>query len=593
VTPLIGILFCLACAPAYAVTLTRGPYLQDGTPSSIIVRWRTDTATDSRVSYGTAVNNLTSAVTDGNSTKEHLVQLSGLQANTRYYYAIGSSTSLLAGSGDASYSFVTSPASGTAIPTRIWVIGDSGTTSVSYVYNAYLANAQAENKRTNVWLMLGDNAYNDGTDAEYQAALFNMFPQLLRQVPVWPTQGNEEESSDGTTQTGPYYDNFSLPTAGEAGGVPSGSEAYYSFDYGNIHFISLNSFDVDRSPGSPMLTWLANDLAATHKQWIIAYWHHPPYSKGSHDSDQLWETELLEMRANVLPILESYGVDLVLSGHSHSYERSYLLNGHYGYSDTLISSMVLNAGDGREDGTGAYTKPDIMGIAHEGAVYVVAGSSAFTDSGNPLDHRAMFIGLATVGSLILEINGGRLDARFLDRYGAVQDHFTLSKPDNVAPTLLAAKTCNPASVTLEFAERLNTASAQAVTNYAIGNGVNISGAALGGDARTVTLNVSTLQASFPYVLTVNNVMDLTGNAIAANTQVPFTYRPCVTLNLQDGVAPTSAYLGTRDTYLDESSGKPRILVRRRVASGRRRICQRCCSGIYPASRPGPLSFPPA
>jgi 3',5'-cyclic AMP phosphodiesterase CpdA len=93
-----------------------------------------------------------------------------------------------------------------------------------------------------------------------------------------------------------------------------------------------------------MLTWLENDLAATDKQWIIAYWHHPPYSKGSHDSDL--ETWSIEMRTNVLPILEAHGVDLVLTGHSHSYERSYLLNGHYGSSTTLTSGMVLDAGDG-------------------------------------------------------------------------------------------------------------------------------------------------------------------------------------------------------------------------------------------------------
>ena len=382
-----SVLCCLACAPTGAVTVIRGPYLQTGTPSSIIVRWRTDTATNSVVSYGTSLNSLSSAVTDGTSTKEHIVQLSGLQAGMRYYYAIGSTGGMLAGTGDASYSFVTSPSPGAAGPVRIWAIGDSGSTAAytANVYNAYLSNTQSANKRTHVWLMLGDNAYTDGTDSQYQAAVFNMFPRLLRQVPVWLTQGNDE-NSDGESQTGPYYDNFSLPTAGEAGGVPSGSEAYYSFDYGNIHFISLNSFNVDRSPGGPMLTWLANDLEATDKQWIIAFWHHPPYSKGSHDSDQSWETWQVDMRSNVLPLLESSGVDLVLSGHSHSYERSFLLNGHYGYSNTLSGSMILNAGDGREDGTGAYTKPDSTGMGNEGAVYVVAGSSSFTNSDYPLDH---------------------------------------------------------------------------------------------------------------------------------------------------------------------------------------------------------------
>ena len=94
-----------------------------------------------------------------------------------------------------------------------------------------------------------------------------------------------------------------------------------------------------------MLTWLENDLAATRSDWIIATWHHPPYTKGSHDSDA--EGRLIEMRAHALPSWKSYGVDLVLTGHSHSYERSFLLQGHYGPSYTLQNSMIRDFGDGK------------------------------------------------------------------------------------------------------------------------------------------------------------------------------------------------------------------------------------------------------
>ncbi len=78
--------------------------------------------------------------------------------------------------------------------------------------------------------MLGDNAYKDGTDSEYQQAVFNTYPSLLRQTPVWPTLGNHDgRSADSFFQTGVYYDIFSLPTNAEAGGSISGTEAYYSF----------------------------------------------------------------------------------------------------------------------------------------------------------------------------------------------------------------------------------------------------------------------------------------------------------------------------------------------------------------------------
>src|SRR5438552_16877275 len=134
---------------------------------------------------------------------------------------------------------------------------------------------------------------------------------------------------------------FTLPKAAEAGGMASGTEDYYSFDYGNVQFICLDSMTSDRSPSGAMMTWLQNDLASTTLNWIIAYWHHPPYSKGSHNSDT--EQQLIEMRQNANPILESHGVDLVLTGHSHSYERSFLLDGHYGTSNTLTSAMIKDS----------------------------------------------------------------------------------------------------------------------------------------------------------------------------------------------------------------------------------------------------------
>jgi len=210
-------------------------------------------------------------------------------------------------------------------------------------------------RHTDLWLMLGDNAYSDGTDSEYQTAVFdatNGYPTVLRKSVLWPTFGNHDgHSADSSSQSGPYYDIFTLPKSGEAGGVASGTEAYYSFNYANIHFVCLDSEESDRSPSGAMLTWLKADLAANTQQWLVAFWHAPPYSKGSHDSDS--ESELKEMRQYANPILESYGVDLVLSGHSHTYERSYLLDGHYGDSSTLTSSMIKDSGDGREDGSGA------------------------------------------------------------------------------------------------------------------------------------------------------------------------------------------------------------------------------------------------
>ena len=220
-------------------------------------------------------------------------------------------------------------------------------------------------------------------------------------------------SADSATQTGPYYDIFTLPKFGEAGGVASGTEAYYSFDFGNIHFIVLDSFETSRATSGAMLTWLTNDLAATTQPWIIAYWHHPPYSKGSLDSDT--DPIQKEMRENVLPILEAGGVDLVLTAHAQWYQRSYLIDGHYGLSSSFTAGMKVDGGSGRVGDTGPYEKP-ALDAPHKGAVYAIVGSSSRLSPNGEI-HPAGYIFLEEFGSLVLDINGNRLDARFIDEHG--------------------------------------------------------------------------------------------------------------------------------------------------------------------------------
>lgn len=77
----------------------------------------------------------------------------------------------------------------------------------------------------------------------------------------------------------------------------------------------------DRSVNGPMASWLKKDFAMNTSTWLIVFWHHAPFSKALHDSDK--EIELIEMRENFLPILESGGEDLLLFGNSHAYQRSF------------------------------------------------------------------------------------------------------------------------------------------------------------------------------------------------------------------------------------------------------------------------------
>jgi hypothetical protein len=134
----------------------------------------------------------------------------------------------------------------------------------------------------------------------------------------------------------------------------------------------------------------------------------------------------------LLPVLEAGGVDLVLSGHSHCYERSYLIDRHYAYSTGFSTTNKLDGGSGREAGTGAYQKPAGGPAANRGTVYAVAGSSGQI-SGGPLNHPAMFISTNLLGSVVLDFNGPRLDAKFIRENGQVTDYFTMLKV-NDAPT---------------------------------------------------------------------------------------------------------------------------------------------------------------
>src|SRR5687768_14782391 len=132
------------------------------------------------------------------------------------YTTLFRSSQSLAGN-DANHFFITSPTGGTSVPTRIWVLGDSGTADANAqaVRNAYLNFTPTI--PTNLWLMLGDNAYETGTDSEYQAAVFDMYPTILRQSVLWPALGNHDTAhSSNPPASLPYFAMFTLPTGAQA-----------------------------------------------------------------------------------------------------------------------------------------------------------------------------------------------------------------------------------------------------------------------------------------------------------------------------------------------------------------------------------------
>ena len=424
----------------HAQTLTRGPYLQQLSQNGVIIRWRTDVATQSFVNFSKKDSSKTFLVKDINPVTEHIIELTNLQANTAYSYSVGTETKTLATGKD--FYFITAPSPTDNRPINIWSMGDFGdnsnliyTTNQTAVRNQYLKNKA---NFTDLWLWLGDNAYCCGTDVEYQKQIFDFYgSNILGNTAFFPTPGNHEYYETATAQVDKqinYYKVISVPTKAEMGGVASNTKEYYSYNYGNTHFIALDSYGLDEGKyrlydsNSKQYQWLLNDLAKNNSLWTIIYFHHPPYTKRSHDSNA--EEELRLMRENLVPIFDKYKVDLVMSGHSHVYERSYLMKGHTGHSETFsIANHVVQNVNGKYEKK-AGSSPIIN--KNEGTIYTVIGSAGRLDwNGDPDPHPSSVYSNVTIGgSLLMTIDNNRLDARWVCADGVIRDNFTVFKNVN-------------------------------------------------------------------------------------------------------------------------------------------------------------------
>lgn len=414
--------------------INRGPYLQQGAPTSIIVKWRTDNPENSQVKFGTTAGDLSQSTQDSQVTTEHEVKITGLNPNTKYYYQVGSQSSLY--EPRPNQFFKTAPDFGEEKPFRTWILGDPGTRTFRQrqVRDGYLTYSNSVSP--DIMLLLGDNAYTDGTDEEYQGSLFeNMYENILVNTHLWSSTGNHDIQYGHEDV---YYGIFSFPTNGELGGEPSNTESYYSFNYGNVHFVTIESSDEDKSKEGTMAKWLKKDLENNTQDWTIVYFHHPVYS-GGHDTDE--ESGLIELRENFVPIIEQYGADLVLYGHSHRYERTGLIKGHLGLSATWDpATMAIDNGLGQEDNDGVYDKTSSV----NGTVYVTTGNAGkgLGDDGAKPVHKFTN---GEIGSGVLEINGKRLDYKQLDGDGTVIDYFTILKGDNIPNP-------NPDSITVSITD---------------------------------------------------------------------------------------------------------------------------------------------
>ena len=201
--------------------------------------------------------------------------------------------------------FRTAPRRGSSETVRIVAIGDLG-------YRG--KDQQAVRKH---WakvdhdfvLIPGDLAYESGTLKEFDQNFFRPLDSILRHVPVFPALGNHDnETADG----GPFREVFQLPENGGA----VGRERWYSFDWGSVHIVVLDTNHINKQ----QISWLAVDLAKNRLPWKFVVLHEPPFSSGRHGSSS-------KVRKAFVPLFEHYKVQLVLAGHDHHYERTHPLSG--------------------------------------------------------------------------------------------------------------------------------------------------------------------------------------------------------------------------------------------------------------------------
>ena len=396
---------------ARSATLVCHPFVQNVGENHATVVWATGEGGSSgvRFSRDRSLTRSASSVVRGfppadtelqSPYYQHKVVLTGLEPNTEYSYAVLEDGQNLAGGDDLRFS---TTGSGRF---SFLAFGDSGSGRPEQRALAELMRQE----NPSLILPLGDLAYLNGTFEEFQSRYFGVYREVMKRVPFFPCLGNHEYM----TRNGfPHLALHDLPNSNDLPEADRGR--YYSFDWGNAHFIALDSNDpLERAVQGtgPMLQWLENDLRSSRKFWKIVYFHHPPYAGGPHENDTLPGL----VRRYIAPVLERYGVALVLSGHEHSYQRSY----------PIRDGQIVRDGDGivylTSGGGGANLYP----------VY----SSPYVSVGKSAHHY-----------LSVEVDGARLTVRAIGLAGDEMDRLILTPPPNVSETGVV----NTASGTAELA----------------------------------------------------------------------------------------------------------------------------------------------
>jgi hypothetical protein len=302
-------LICLVLGAAprtwAAAALTRHPYPQSLSRDRVTIMWRTATPAVQTVEFGTGTASFERLQTEPAATTNHEVTLTGLQPGTRYTYRIVEDGAVVVT--DPELWFKTD--AGRELDTFSFFftgdIGDEPPDGMQAVTGNMIRNVYP---RADFGLLCGDIIYPDGESTMYDAQLMTPWKDLMCNTPIYPALGNHDWHVDPDAN---FVREWSLPN----------NEHWYSFDYGNAHFIALDSADGFLYDEANQVAWLRQDLTAAHFRgttWTFVYYHHPVLTC-------TYKSNIPEMADVLFPIFNEYGVDFVFNGHAHTYERQYPL----------------------------------------------------------------------------------------------------------------------------------------------------------------------------------------------------------------------------------------------------------------------------
>lgn len=377
---ILGLGLLARTAVANAATLSRGPYLQLLTDQSVTIVWNTDVAAACALAIH-PVGGPTSTIPGGTGTVCS-IPVGSLAPDASYAY-----TPLADGAAiDTESVFRTDDPT---LPFTFLVVGDSGC-------NCPAQTAIRDRMLTvpaDLVLHTGDMIYETGAAADFNPKFFAPYRDLLRELVFWPCLGNHDVAADAGAS---WRAAFSTPANNAAA-----SENYYSFDFGNAHFVVLDS-NASTAPGSAQHTFLDQDLAASTAEWKFVAFHHTIYSNSQHGSN-------LGIRANLVPLFDARAVDVVFMGHDHDYERTYALTNNQIVAPGTGTVYVTTGGGGR-------------------ALYP-AGHSATTAYAESAYHFTR-----------VDVNGATLHLEMIRDDGAVRDTLDLPPPN---PTATPAASATP------------------------------------------------------------------------------------------------------------------------------------------------------